>query len=593
MTSKTHFDIVVVGAGPHGLCVAHTFLKLDPSLEVLIVDRRATVGGNWAEEMLYPNLRTNNLQGYFEFSDFPLLDAGLGCQPRQYIPGETAHRYFHKYADHFDLLRRTRLSTSVKRATNHESDSIKAWTLELVSTDGQKSPTPITCSKLIVASGAASQPLVPAISGLETFNKPIFHNQDLAQKGKAICADPSIKHVTVLGGGKSAHDAVYMFATAGKKVTWLTRRSGRGWVPMAKSYVGVGPFKLWLEGLIMSRPISWFSMCAWPDAEGFGWIRYFLHNTAVGQALVRTFFAKMTFETYAQSGVLDDDSTKVLMPKDSLMWWGSALGILHYDTDFYELIRSGQVEPVQDEVVRVDGQTSSIALANGKTFETDAFVYALGYKYDPSFSIEPHAKKLDWGIPVPAAEDKKYPAVDAKADAELFEKLPMLQSSPKSLERQPELTPWRLWRFLAPPSQVLSGKSRNLIFFNAVDTFELGIKTEITSLWAYAYLNNALSCELPKTEEDVAYEATLWSRFGRWRSALGFKGSSADLFLESLPYYDLLLRDLGLRSWRKGWGFLGEVFGGWYTIQDYKGLAEEWMRARGDASRKILDKKTE
>ena len=49
------------------------------------------------------------------------------------------------------------------------------------------------------------------------------------------------------------------------------------------------------------------------------------------------------------------------------------------------------------------------------------------------------------------------------------------------------------------------------------------------------------------------------------------------LIFDGVPYFDLLLKDLGLRTWRKGWGWIGEAFGGEYGQEEYRGLVEEWM----------------
>ncbi len=65
---------------------------------------------------------------------------------------------------------------------------------------------------------------------------------------------------------------------------------------------------------------------------------------------------------------------------------------------------------------------------------------------------------------------------------------------------------------------------------------------------------------------------------------MGMQGKIADFFLDSMPYYDLLLRDLGLRSWRKGWGVFGEVLGRWYEVQGYRGVVEEWIVMRRDGA---------
>ena len=52
-----------------------------------------------------------------------------------------------------------------------------------------------------------------------------------------------------------------------------------------------------------------------------------------------------------------------------------------------------------------------------------------------------------------------------------------------------------------------------------------------------------------------------------------------DVVFEGIAYFDLLLQDLGLNSWRKGWGWVGEVFGGSYDQADYRGLVEEWRES--------------
>lgn len=260
------------------------------------------------------------------------------------------------------------------------------------------------------------------------------------------------------------------------------------------------------------------------------------------------------------------------------MWYGTQTGILTYDNDIYELVRNGKVETIREDIEYLDGET--VVLQNGQNFTTDALICATGYKYGPSFPLEPASEQLRWGVPIPPSQDHVFPPLDAKADVELFDRFPMLAASPPSREIQPGFTPWRLWRFIAPPSQVCSG-SRSLAFLCTITSYQTTTKCELTSLWAYAYLYDALSVQ-PKTEADVMYEAALWSRFGKWSRPMGVQGKIADFFHDSMPYYDLLPRDLGLRSWRKGRGLLGEVFGRWYQVKDFKEIIDEWVAARQD-----------
>ena len=153
----------------------------------------------------------------------------------------------------------------------------------------------------------------------------------------------------------------------------------------------------------------------------------------------------------------------------------------------------------------------------------------------------------------------------------------MLLESPRLRESQSDLTPWQLWRFLAPPSQVCTG-TRSFVFLSNLSSSQTMTKCELTSLWAYGYLFNALRVQ-PRTDSEVMYEAALWSRFGKWYRPTGMQGNIADFFHDAMPYYDLLLRDLGLKSWRKRSGYLSEIFGFWYEVRDL-GIIDEWITMR-------------
>lgn len=51
--------------------------------------------------------------------------------------------------------------------------------------------------------------------------------------------------------------------------------------------------------------------------------------------------------------------------------------------------------------------------------------------------------------------------------------------------------------------------------------------------------------------EEVMYDATLLTRFGKWRHPFSRADNLPDFTFDALPYFDLLLGDLGLRKWRK------------------------------------------
>ncbi|KAI1355610.1 hypothetical protein F5Y01DRAFT_326149 [Xylaria sp. FL0043] len=69
-----HFDVVIVGAGLHGLAIARTLVDTSPneSKRIIILDEGCSIGGTWAAERLYPGPKTNNVVGSYEFGDFPM-----------------------------------------------------------------------------------------------------------------------------------------------------------------------------------------------------------------------------------------------------------------------------------------------------------------------------------------------------------------------------------------------------------------------------------------------------------------------------------------------------------------------------------------
>ncbi|KAJ5438132.1 uncharacterized protein N7458_009130 [Penicillium daleae] len=64
-------EVIVVGAGIGGLAAAKTYLELSPLTNLIILEKRPTIGGVWSEENCYEGLKTNNLGGTYEFTDFP------------------------------------------------------------------------------------------------------------------------------------------------------------------------------------------------------------------------------------------------------------------------------------------------------------------------------------------------------------------------------------------------------------------------------------------------------------------------------------------------------------------------------------------
>lgn len=195
-------------AGWYGLAAAKTYIQVDPNANVVVLDANPSIGGTWSKELLYDGLRTNNLYGTIEYPDFPMDGLGLAAEKGKYVDGAAILQYLQLYADKFDVTGRIRFDTKV--VTAEWIDNIWRITTEAGAT--------IDCEKLIVATGLTSMPNMPTIRGLESFDAPIFHTKNFHDQLPLLKKEGNT--VAVVGGAKSAYDAVYLLASSGVKVKW-------------------------------------------------------------------------------------------------------------------------------------------------------------------------------------------------------------------------------------------------------------------------------------------------------------------------------------------------------------------------------------
>lgn len=160
--------------GWHGLIAATTYLRLAPGANLLILDNCDTIGGVWSKEKIYPNLFAQVGHGLFEYSFYPMKKEGISAD--RYISGSTIHHYLTGFAKTYDLVRRTRLGTTV---TTVKKLNQGGWQLAIAG-----SP-PIRCDKLIYAAGATSIPVIPSWP-TDNFQKPVVHSSQVGSSLKML-----------------------------------------------------------------------------------------------------------------------------------------------------------------------------------------------------------------------------------------------------------------------------------------------------------------------------------------------------------------------------------------------------------------------
>ncbi|KAJ6006417.1 hypothetical protein N7451_004361 [Penicillium sp. IBT 35674x] len=549
------FDVIIVGTGVGGLAAAKTYIELSPQTDLILIEKRATLGGVWAKENCYEGLKTNNLLGSYEFSDFP-MDAKYGVRDGEHIPCATVHKYLCDLADHFDIRRRMRFNTNVLEVEQLED----GWKLSAETTQAaQHRLATYTCKKLIICSGLASTPRPISTPGQLDFGRPVISHARLLVKGAELASDPKIETVTVIeGASKSGYDAVHLMASHGKKVKWVVRKSGGGAVWMMLPWVNVGWVRAKLESLGTTRFYSWFSPCIWGDNDGFSWIRRLLHGTRVGRFLVHHFWEKMRMDTIEVNGLFRN----------------ARIGILNYPSDIHDYIRTGQVQILKQDIDHLSGP-GTIHFTDESTIQTDALVAITGWSVAPTMKYKPDGLDASLGLPVPTnalttEQEILWKYLDQNAEDTILHKFPYLRHPPSAkLPYEPNITPLRLYRGIAPPNLTLKS-IHSLAYINMFHSTANITVAEVQSLWVYAYLNDKI-----KVQTENVYEQTaLLSRFGKLRYPWGFSAWYPETIFDSVPYLDMLMRDLGLRYWRKP-GMRKEMFE-CYTSRDYQGINAEW-----------------
>ncbi|KAK0890921.1 hypothetical protein LTR02_014366 [Friedmanniomyces endolithicus] len=590
MAIEEQVDLVVLGAGFSGLAAAKGYLQCAPDTKLVILDNNKSIGGTWAKERLYEGLRSNNLRGTLEFPDYPLHD-GFGVKQGEYLPGPVVHDYLAEYAKHWNIHERIRFESKALDAEKVEDLNHGGWRLTVSGPGGEYK---LITRKFIVATGLTSQPQAMRVKGQESFNAPIVNTVRLADEGAKVLRDRSATRVTVMGGGKSAYDAVYTYASAGKHVDWVIRKNGHGPAWMSKSHIILGPLgKFWVEELVTRRFLAWMSPCLWGDIDGSGWWRAFLHRNWLGRKISDLFWWKMSADTLEQSGFNDDPKLKALHPDTGMFSTATTFSILNYPTDILEFVRNGQVKVHRQNVSHLSDHT--VHLANGTNLPSDAFIASTGWLFGPALAFKDQTTHADLGIPSLDYTPKQkafWAALDAHADAEIFQRFPKLAvleyppCADDDMKENPldevdagmvrrEYQPWRLYRSLVPPGLAAKG-DRSLAFAGFSANITGHIRNEISGLWIYAYMNDQLAIDPCRDVEDVYWDAALLQRFCFRRYPYGFGRRFQDFFFDAIPWNDVLLRDLGMSGKRKGGSWWRECFEP-YRMEDYRGITGEWL----------------
>ncbi|MEV6923792.1 NAD(P)-binding domain-containing protein [Dactylosporangium sp. NPDC051485] len=337
-------DVVVIGAGQGGLTVAANLGLM--GVDTLILEKSERVGDGWRKRyhslVLHDPVWADHLP-YMPYPDsWPV-----------YCPKDKIADWFESYASAMEL----NVWTSAEMTSSAYDEATGRWTLRVRTPEGEREVHP---RDVILATGAAGEPNVPAVAGRDRFGGTSYHS---SQHGSA--RSWAGKKAVVVGACNSGHDIAQDLYEAGADVTLVQRSSTHiisqeHGIPaiFGSNFVEGGPPTKYADLLASGTP--------WP-----------LVLEMAKEGVKET--AKKDAELLA---ALDAVGFKRNDGPDGTGLMGYALaygGGYYINVGCSQLIADGKIKLAQGSGL-AEFTPEGIRLEDGRTLEADLVVLATGYK---------------------------------------------------------------------------------------------------------------------------------------------------------------------------------------------------------------------
>jgi cation diffusion facilitator CzcD-associated flavoprotein CzcO len=333
-----HFRICIVGAGFAGLGMAIR-LKQQGEEDFVLLERAADIGGTWRDNT-YPGCRCDVPSHLYSFSFAPNPNWSSTFSPQEEILD-----YLKGCAERFDVLPHVCFDTELEGAAWDEDESL--WRIDT-------STGAMTADLLVAAQGPLSEPALPEVPGLESFEGTAFHSAQWDHDH-----DLTDERVAVIGTGASAIQFVPEIQPKVRELHVFQRTPP--WVVPHRNR----PIRSWERRLYRLFPPAQLAMRA-----GIYWARelfvlLFRHppvNRLLEQLPLR----------HMHSQIKDPELRRKLTPRYSM----GCKRILPTD-EWYPALAQPNVDVVSGGVTEI--RPNSVVAEDGAEREVDTIIFGTGF----------------------------------------------------------------------------------------------------------------------------------------------------------------------------------------------------------------------
>lgn len=331
--------IIIIGAGFSGIGMAIRLRERGVD-DFVILERASDLGGTWRDNR-YPGCACDVQSALYSFSFAPNAEWSSVFSPQAEI-----WNYLKACAQRFDIMRHLRFRETVSRVAWLEHE--QQW---VVTSSTQQWHAP----QVILASGALSDPVTPAIAGLGGFAGKQFHS---AQWDHSY--DLRGKRVAVIGTGASAIQFVPRIQAQVESLHLFQRTPP--WIMPRHDHA----IPSWRRALYRAVPAAQTVARATLYAQRELMFVPFRHRA------VRR-FAEWSARRHMESQVRDPALRARLLPT-----YGIGCKRVLLSDNYYPAIAQPNVSLVTDAIVRV--HADGIEMTDGRHHAVDTIIFGTGFR---------------------------------------------------------------------------------------------------------------------------------------------------------------------------------------------------------------------